>query len=230
MNRRLGNGLLTSLKLVRYVVLAAVGSTLGAAIIPVTNPSFETLPGSPILHGCGGTCAFTIASENAIPGWNASLPGNEGQFNPGLPGTTTYYNSVPDGSWIAYANVGNLTQVVSPVTANTLYTLTVALGLRKDFPVLGTAELFINGAAYTATGVAPTSGNWSTFTATYNSGLHPADVGLPITIELISNGVQAGFDNVALNAVSTAIPEPGTLMLIGVALMLFGLAGRLRWS
>src|SRR5215472_4678715 len=119
----------------------------------VNNFSFETLPVPVSLHtaNCiGAGCEYTIASENAIPGWASSSPADQGQFAPGASsGNTTYYNSVPDGNWVAYANAGNLTQSVGNVLANTMYTLTVSLGLRKDFPTLGSAELLINGAAYT---------------------------------------------------------------------------------
>jgi hypothetical protein len=196
----------------------------------VSNFSFETLPSPVILHtaNCiGAGCEYTLASENAIPGWTASSPSASGQFAPGVSsGNTTYYNSVPDGNWVAYANGGNLTQMVGPVLANTIYTLTVSLGLRKDFPNLGSAELLINGAAYTATGVAPTSGNWATYTASYSSMAHPADVGMPITIELLSNGPQAGFDDVALNA--NTIPEPALVMLVGISLVVMAMGFRGR--
>jgi hypothetical protein len=210
-----------SLWLAQFMGLIAMSSSaLYGSPIFVSNFSFETLPAPVNLHaGCGAGCQFTVASENAIPGWTASSPADAGQFAPGSSsGTTTSYNSVPDGTWVAYANAGNLSQVVTTVAANTIYSLTVSLGLRKDLPIAGAAELLINGVAYTATGTAPTAGNWSTFTATYSSGLHPADVGLPITIELLSSGTQAGFDNVALNAAT--VPEPA-----GVGLVLTGLIG-----
>jgi hypothetical protein len=218
---------MTPVRLVRcFGLIAMCGSALFASPIFVSNFSFEALPTPVTLHdACGAGCQFTVASENAIPGWTASSPSNEGQFSPGpSSGTTTFYNSVPDGNWIAYANAGSLSQIVTTVAANTTYVLSVSLGLRKDFPTLGSAELLINGAVYTATGTAPTSGNWSTFTAVYNSSLHPADVGLPITIELLSNGAQAGFDDVVLN---TGVPEPASVAfivtgLIGLAFVTHG--------
>jgi hypothetical protein len=180
-----------------------------------------------IFHdACGTGCEFTVASENAIPGWTASSPGNEGQFNPGVSsGTTTNYNSVPDGNWVAFANAGNLSQTVTTVVANQTYVLSVLLGLRKDFPTLGSADLRVNGVAYMATGIAPSSGNWSTFTAVYNSALHPTDVGLPITIELLSNGVQAGFDDVVLSA-GAGVPEPPSVAFVVTALVGLALAAR----
>jgi hypothetical protein len=124
-----------------------------------------------------------------------------------------YFNSIPDGSWVAYEDGGTLNQTVGPtIAANTIYTLTVALGLRKDFPGLGTAELLINGTPYVATGSAPTLGNWSDFVAVYNSALHPADVGQAITISLVFGTEQSSFDNVRLDATpgSATVPEPAT--------------------
>jgi hypothetical protein len=212
-------------------MLVLLGPVAFAGPVFVSNFSFEILP-SPVilLAGCGTGCEFTIASENAIPGWSASNPDAAGQLNPGVSsGTTTYYNSVPDGDWIAYASAGNLTQSPATVVANTTYTLSVSLGLRKDFPALGTAELVVNGNAYVATGVAPSSGNWATFTAAYNSALHPADVGLPLTIELISNGTQAGFDDVTLNTDGVAaVPEPATMGFLGIGLTFVALLARGR--
>ena len=208
-----------------------------ADLVPVTNFSFETLPASPTLHdSCGIGCLFTTTDDpgNLIPGWMATgIPfQGTGQFNPGVSsGTTSYYNSIPDGNWIAYLNGGNLTQTVGVVVAaNTTYTLSVAEGLRKDFPNLGTTELLINGTAYVATGSAPTLGNWSTFTAVYNSALHPADVGSAITIELLSNTTQAGFDNVVLNkTANNTVPEPASIALLSTVLGVLGLTvGRRR--
>jgi hypothetical protein len=54
-----------------------------------------------------------------------------------------------------------------------------------------------------ATGVTPTKGNWSTFTATYNAA--GADIGKPLTIQLTATGAQSWFDNVRLDA-SPATP------------------------
>jgi PEP-CTERM motif len=84
----------------------------------------------------------------------------------------------------------------------------------------------INGVRYSANGVAPTPGSWSTFTATY-TGI-AADVGDPITIELGSTttgfptqAVQADFDDVRLsnNAAPPPIPEPSSIGLLGAALI-----------
>jgi hypothetical protein len=122
---------------------------------------------------------------------------------------------------VAYADTGNLTQIVGTVSANTLYTLTVDLGLRMDFPALGSAELLIGSTPVIATGVAPTSGNWSTYAASYAS--LAGDVGKTITIELLANAneAQAVFDDVTLTAASTGttVPEPSATAFIAAGLI-----------
>jgi hypothetical protein len=207
-------------------LLGTFGSALVASPIFVSNFSFENLPPGAIMHSCAGTgCQYTLASENAIPGWTASVPASEGQFNPGS--TTTYFNSIPNGNWVGFADAGNLTQTVATVAANTIYTLNVSVGLRKDASILGTAELLINGTPYVAAGASPTSGNFSTFTAVYNSSSHPGDVGMPIVIELISHGFQGDFDNVLLDGTS-GVPEPTTVAFVMTGLTGLAFAARAR--
>jgi hypothetical protein len=159
----------------------------------------------------------------AIPGWTNT--GSSGQFHPGS--NTLYFNFIPDGVTVAYSNDvgGTITQGVGTVAASTTYTLMVDLGHRNDgFFSLGTVQLLIGGTPITATGATPTSGNWSTFTAVYNSV--PADVGKALTIQLKANGLQSDFDNVRLDAV--AIPEPVITTLVGLGLAVLSVVSRKR--
>ena len=165
--------------------------------IPVANFSFETLPsgGLPINTGAG---PFSLGS---IPGWTNG--GNSGQWHPG-----SYFNYVPDGITVAYSNDpgGTISQGVGTVAANTMYTLQVDLGFRKDgLDSLGAVALIVGSTPIQATGVAPTIGNWSTFTATYSSVA--ADIGKTLTIRLTATGLQSNFDNVRLNASSIITPS-----------------------
>ncbi|MFZ4382319.1 MAG: PEPxxWA-CTERM sorting domain-containing protein, partial [Sandarakinorhabdus sp.] len=73
-----------------------------------------------------------------------------------------------------------------------------------------------------ATGVAPTVGNWSPFTATYTATL--ADNGSPIEILLDSRGEQGSWDMVSL----TAVPEPATWAMLIVGFGMVGFAARRR--
>ena len=202
------------------------GLTLGftlsfACIVAQANPifvsnfSFENLPGTGLpLNGCGTGCQYDIG---AIPGWNVNS-GSAGQFQPGTQsGNTQWFSSLSDGITVAYANGGDITQtVVDTVQLGVVYTLMVDLGKRNDQLFTSGADLLINGVHYAAVGTTPTSGNWSTFTATY-TGL-ATDVGQAITIELLSSGTQSDFDNVHLNDNTTATPEPASLGLLGLGL------------
>lgn len=170
------------------------------------------------MTGCGIGCSYSNAP---IPGW--AITGTTGQFQPGTnAGNFTYFNTLSDGITSAYSNGGTISQTVgAAVTLGLTYVLQVDLGLRNDLPSTAIAGLLINGNLISAVGPAPTKGNWSTFTATYTA--LAADVGKPITIRLISTGIQGNFDNVrladSLGDNGGAIPEPATatVFALGIA-------------
>jgi hypothetical protein len=218
----------------RLCAILALGAVSGFANpISVSNFSFESLPiGGLPLHV--GTCVSCVYSRGvAIPGWLSVGSGTNGEFRPGPPGNTTYFNSLSDGTTSAYVNIGTvLSQTVGEtVNLGEVYTLLVDIGWRKDLQFAGTADLLINGVTHTATGVQPALGSFGTFEITY-TGLF-ADVGKPITIQLKSNGVQGNFDDVRLGGVplaTAAVPEPGSLMLLlggGLLLSCFSLRRRM---
>jgi hypothetical protein len=148
------------------------------------------------------------------------MVGSGGQFQPGNPGNTNYFNSLSDGPTSAYNNGvgGVISQIIgAPVVLGEVYTLLVDIGYRKDAGFTGSADLLINGQKYTATGV-PIQGAFTTFTATYTGLL--ADVGQSITIELNSGGSQGNFDNVRLDGtIPGGVPEPTAFLLAGPALL-----------
>jgi hypothetical protein len=213
-----------SSRLLQILVTGAVLSVGSAVANPifVSNFSFENLPVGGLSNGCGAGCSYSF--NVAIPGWTSS--GQQGQIQPGA---VPVFNSIPDGTVVAFSNSGTISQTVGPVVQlGVVYTLLVDLGQRTDTPFTASAALLVNGNTYAATGVAPTSGNWSTFTATY-TGL-AADVGQAITIELAASGVQGTFDNVRLgDSLVTATPEPGVMSMLagGLGAMVL-LSRRLR--
>jgi hypothetical protein len=204
-----------------------------AAPITVINPSFEIIPpgGLPLTSGCQGAGCSYNAGPGSIPGWTNS--GFSGEFIAGVQvGNHFAFDFMPDGIAGAYTNTAGPSIISQTVTETVqlgiTYTLEVDFGLRHDAPSFSpaTADLLINGIQYSATGVAPSPGSWSTFTATY-IGL-ATDVGDPITIALGSTTtgfptqpIQADFDNVRLssNTPSPPIPEPSSIELLGAALV-----------
>ncbi|HLH18953.1 MAG TPA: PEP-CTERM sorting domain-containing protein [Bryobacteraceae bacterium] len=178
-------------------------------IIPVNNPSFETLPAGGLNMSCGTGCAFSVAP---IPGWNSGT--GVGQLMPSVgPGGIFNTFAPNDGTVSAYSNAGTISQVAgATVQPRTIYTLTVDIGRRTDTAFAGSAALLVGGQTFLATGTPPTPGNWSVFTATFTST--PAQAGDTITIQLSSSGIQANFDSVQL--VATPVPEPGFFALAGI--------------
>jgi hypothetical protein len=186
-------------------VVLTVGSAAANPIF-VNNFSFENLPVGGLTNACGSGCSYSF--NTAIPGWSSS--GGQGQIQAGA---VPVFNSIPDGTVVAFSNGGTISQTVGPIVQlGIVYTLLVDLGQRTDTAFVSSAALLINGNTYAATGINPTSGNFSTFTATY-TGL-AADVGQAITIQLASSGIQGIFDNVRLSdSVVTPTPEPGVMSM-----------------
>jgi hypothetical protein len=192
-----------------------------ASLIPITNPSFETLPGGGLTLSCGTGC---IDSTAAIFGWTKTGIGPSGQVQPSLPFLA------PDpsgGATSAFANgFGTMiSQPVATVGVGTVYTLLVDIGERGNGPVGigGSADLSIGGTVCgtcTATlfSGTPSVGGWATYRAIYTGTA--LDATKSITIELRNSdaaglGLQGNFDSVSL----TGVPEPASFLLIGSALL-----------
>jgi hypothetical protein len=191
----------------------AFGLTAAPALatsISVSNPSFEVLPAGGLTQtGCGAGCDYSIGVP--IPGWvSAPTNGDWGQFQPG-PSPSAYFNYLTDGTTVAYANNGVLSQTVgATAVAGMTYTLLVDAGFRKDSADPGVVELQVGSTIITGIGTPdPNSGNWATYTATYTATV--ADAGDSITIVLSSLKAQGDWDNVRLAAdlaESRCLPRP----------------------
>ena len=117
-----------------------------------------------------------------------------------------------DGMVLAYSNGGTISQDVIPVVAGEHYTLQVEILHRTDAPLLGVAQLTLNGVGNvvaTATGSAGLPGTWNLFTAHFTPTV--AENGETLGILLSANGVQGDWDDVRLS-----VPERSNLaMLLG---------------
>lgn len=210
-------------KVFRGLAIFAVATAPAfASSIFVNNFSFES--SGALANGCGTGCTYSIG---AISGW--SNTGTVGLFQPGT--TAGMFTSLSDGATSAFTSPGTLTQAVNAtVGAGTVYTLQVDLGYRLDYANLGqaftsAAQLVIGGTSfYNLTGTAPGKGTFTTFSVAYTGTL--ADAGKTIGIQLYTTdpNLQGSFDNVRLSGV----PEPGTYLLFGPALLLLGAFRRRR--
>jgi len=201
--------------------LALVTSAQAATIL-VGEHSFE---GAKALGGWSGGGAAAGQATVSVPSpWLET--GDQGS---GWTSTSQYTAGIPDGDIYAYTNgEGNIRQTLSAtLQADTIYTLTVGVGYRKDLPGLGFSnkgygiELWAGTTKLTSTystlqpggtGALPNSDQWIDVVATYTS---PASVTEDaLEIRLIGYGIQTNYDNVRLNG--TLIPEPSAAALLGL--------------
>jgi hypothetical protein len=198
-----------------------------AVPINVVNASFEILPPGGLDNPCGIGCAYT----NGTIGLGWTVAGVGGQFQPGLPVNAAWFNYLPDGNMVGWANNGTLYQTVAPLAQLGTYTLRVERGVRNDYAAspgwIGLNFSNTNSTAY-ATGTLASLGNWSTWTSTFTVGA--ADVGSSITIVLNGTGTQGNWDDVRLDGPvgSGTVPEPASWALMITGFAMIGAAARRR--
>jgi hypothetical protein len=213
------------------LAMGLAGLTLAGAVaatpITIVNFSFE----NPIKADAG-------FSMDDVTGWVAI--GLTGVFNP----TTTQLPQGPtDGLQVAYSNNGNLstaglalTQDLTGtvLTAGTFYTLMVDVLSRPggSSEKGSTLELRTSAGTLLASSSvgALTPGTNALLTTTFLAGLSDPNLGQTLEIRLLSNGAQSDWDNVRLDATArldtSAVPESGTVFLLGLALAGLGVVRR----
>ncbi len=216
------------------VLLLAPVLTLSAESIVVPNFSFESpaQPNSANNNGGDGDTTTITSWTIAAPAGNT----DNGVYHPS--GGFTSTNPLPapaDSNQLAYLvpGAGNTSSITTSaslgaVAANTLYTLTVALGNRSDNLFFDTGtytiDLLANGvsiAEATQAGSTIAHGTFSDLSAAFTSPAAGPVVGESLTIRLSatagSSNDEAIFDNVRLT--TTAVPEPAisTMILAGMA-------------
>lgn len=170
------------------------GLALQAQGIPISvvNASFE----DPVLADG--------AISDAAPGWAVTAGGGDGIFNP----TAVHYppaGMAPDGENVAFNNGTDISQILTEVLeANTCYELRVLVGRRADLPFPGYRIELWAGGVVLASESSPspaTPGSFVTAVARYTTDTAPAELGQPLEIHLISNGIQVNFDHVVLTKI-----------------------------
>ena len=212
------NKMMIAVKLGAFAALSFATTATMASPITINNASFETLPAGGLTNSCSGTNCFSSIAP--VPSWTAGSAYVGGQFQPGNPANTLYFNNLPNGITLGYLNAGTMFQTTSATVAlGVIYTLQVDVGVRKDLSSTpGLVFLSVGTTNIAAIGVAPAAGSFATYTATY-TGL-AADVGMSLGVLLQTPTIgQGDFDNVRLaDSPGGTVPEPATTVLIGVGL------------
>ena len=213
---------------------AAASATVA---IPVANPSFET---QILAEG-------TFTNDNVTSWSNVGngCPFCFGAFNPALNDVGFPSGIVPDGNNAVYMCCNMLQQTLTGVTltANTRYTLTVAIGNPNDRPdninnigfdlgIVGSNQLVAGFS--TSLGTIP-NGGFVDRTGTADIAVGNPDIGKTLIVRLLNSnqsfpgGPYVAFDHVRLTSealVPALVPLPaaGWMLLSGLA----GLVIRLR--
>jgi hypothetical protein len=184
------------------------GVAQGRTNVPIVNPGFE----QPALNACGFGGPAT--------GW--TVIGDSGPWRCGSGGSclNSYPGGPPGGLQVAYANSGNLSQVLT-TTLQPLqtHTLTVKVGRRLDCCQMAGYKVQLHaGAILLAEDVNsqnPAPGTWATSTVVYTAPANHPALGQPLKITLSFNvGGQANFDNVSLQT-GAGTPCPADIVPAG---------------
>jgi len=203
------------------ICMTILSGTVWADNIPIVNPSFETTAG-PLNSTCGPGCAYNYGPVPGIPGWSSPAGGS---WQPG-----SYFNSIPDGSLIGFANAqSSLTQTLTgnSVLANSLYTFSVYVGERTD-ALYGNYTLSLDTilggitttlCSVSVNGSSITRGTFQLETCSYLSGSSVPGGDLFLQLSAVSG--QLDVDNVSLTVLpASSVPEPSSVLMLGVGMLL----------
>ena len=190
--------------------------------VSIQNASFEIT--NTLDQPCSGSTA--CFNNGPVPGWT-TLAGGFGSFAP----TSAYFSlPLPDGNVIAYTNGGTLAQTLAGISLlpNSVYTLSVDVGLRFDMTVANYSLNLLDGSSVfctsgSASNGSITAGTFQDITLTCATGATVP--GGFLGIELTGDGQQLDFDNVQLDVTTSTVstPEPGALALTFIGLLMGGL-------
>ena len=196
---------------------------LGATPITIDNSSFEDTGGVVLSDG-----GFTT-DGSGLPGWTIGpLTGSVGLFKP----AGIFFSSIPDGEHVAYSHGPDISQLLSAtLTANTRYTLTVGVGDANNTPFGGYNIRLLAGGltlAEDSNSLLPPNGEFLTSTVVFDALPGDPRIGQSLEIVLDSFSLETSFDLVTLDAsaINGVVPEPTTLLLLGLGLAGLGFAKR----
>ena len=204
------------------------GPAAQAASVTILEPSFE---GAAVTYVDWGFFSYgPLPSPWVVDGdFGAQTNTDTNDF---------YTVGPPQGDIFVYANgEGYISQTLTTVLfPDTVYTLTVGVGYRKDMPGAGFPgygiELWAGGSmlasdydvGHDGTGAAtPAADEWKDAVVTYTS-LPSVEPGQYLEIRLIGYGIQTNYDHVRLDA--SPIPEPSALAFAPLAVLGFAVRRR----
>ena len=212
--------------LMACVLSVFIPSSSFGGMITVSNHSFE-LP-AVAEDGVGVAESWDVlVPTGSIGVWNVPTP------TPGA--APAFFDPLPDGEQVAFNNGGILSQTLSEtLAADTQYQLFVAVGLRgdirtsnfPDFPPNWAVELWagselLGRKTQDDVPFAAPFGRFEDVIVTFPVANAAAfAIGQQLRIALVSDSIQANFDNVRLRSdPAVAVPEPASfsLFLVGIA-------------
>jgi hypothetical protein len=146
------------------------------------------------------------------------------------PGTAYFTGGVTDGVNSAWLDGGTAQQTLAAtLQANSTYTLQVDVGDRKDVTFKPYTVSLLAGSNVLATesSLVPNNGFLTSVVSFTTLAANPY-LGQALSIRLTSGAKQVNFDNVRLDVVTTAVPEPTSVALFLAGLGWMGMATRRR--
>ena len=216
-----------SKSILALIAASAFSAFSGAQAAPITVANFSFEDNVAPVGGVVDTPPSGWFAYNQIGGADIGSQNADGalftQNNP--------LGSPAQGNQFTYVNIfadnpnaaGGLYQDVGSLLPNTTYTLTVAIGSRADrinspgiISLINGFDPFSGIVMATGGGLPSTQNTWQDYSISFTTGSVVSD-NLIIALSVAPAGtIQADFDNVRLDAVTAAIPEPSTVAMIAL--------------